>query len=288
MPAIPTRLRLTASDKAAMAVYWEFYEPIADEVDKELRESLLELPEWAPMIKAVPEAQAAAQAREGRERQKKAIVGGDWAPYLEDVRAQGVQYARAGVSFVAWYDIIAIYREAIRLRLARLAERDPARATRVSEGLNRLVDIAMSHLGEAYLDAKEQIIVQQQEAIRELSVPVLQVRNHLLILPVVGMIDSTRARQLIENMLAAIRDHRAKGVVIDVTGVPVVDTAVANHLMQASEAARLMGAMVVVTGISAAMAQTLVGLGAALPKATTVVDLQEGLEQVERALGYRQ
>jgi rsbT co-antagonist protein RsbR len=288
MPAIPTRLRLTATDKAAMAVYWEFYEPIADEIDKELRESLLELPEWAPMIKAVPEAQAAAQAREGRERQKKAIVGGDWAPYLEDVRAQGAQYARAGVSFVAWYDIIAIYREAIRRRLARLAERDPARATRVSEGLNRLVDIAMSHLGEAYLDAKEQIIVQQQEAIRELSVPVLQVRNHLLILPVVGMIDSTRARQLIENMLAAIRDHRAKGVVIDVTGVPVVDTAVANHLMQASEAARLMGAMVVVTGISAAMAQTLVGLGAALPKATTVVDLQEGLEQVERALGYRQ
>jgi rsbT co-antagonist protein RsbR len=288
MPAIPTRLRLTANDKAAMAVYWEFYEPIADEIDKELRESLLELPEWAPMIKAVPEAQATAQAREGRERQKKAIVGGDWAPYLEDVRAQGVQYARAGVSFVAWYDIIAIYREAIRLRLAQLAERDPARATRVSEGLSRLVDIAMSHLGEAYLDAKEQIIVQQQEAIRELSVPVLQVRNHLLILPVVGMIDSTRARQLIENMLAAIRDHRAKGVVIDVTGVPVVDTAVANHLMQASEAARLMGAMVVVTGISAAMAQTLVGLGAALPRTTTVVDLQEGLEQVERALGYRE
>lgn len=288
MPAIPTRLRLTASDKAAMAVYWEFYEPIADEIDKELRESLLELPEWAPMIKAVPEAQAAAQAREGRERQKKAIVGGDWAPYLEDVRAQGAQYARAGVSFVAWYDIIAIYREAIRRRLARLAELDPARATRVSEGLNRLVDVAMSHLGEAYLDAKEQIITHQQEAIRELSVPVLQVRNHLLILPVVGIIDSTRARQLIENMLAAIRDHRAKGVVIDVTGVPVVDTAVANHLMQASEAARLMGAMVVVTGISAAMAQTLVGLGAALPKATTVVDLQEGLEQVERALGYRE
>jgi len=288
MPAIPTRLRLTASDKAAMAVYWEFYEPIADEIDKELRESLLELPEWAPMIKAVPEAQAAAQAREGRERQKKAIVGGDWAPYLEDVRAQGAQYARAGVSFVAWYDIIAIYREAIRLRLAQLAERVPARATRVSEGLSRLVDIAMSHLGEAYLDAKEQIILQQQDAIRELSVPVLQLRNHLLILPVVGMIDSTRARQLIESMLAAIRDHRAKGVVIDVTGVPVVDTAVANHLMQASEAARLMGAMVVVTGISAAMAQTLVGLGAALPRTTTVVDLQEGLEQVERALGYRE
>lgn len=288
MPPIPTRLRLTADDKAALSVYWEFYEPIAEEIDRELRESLLGLPEWAPIIKAVPEAQSIEQSRQGRERQKKAIIGGDWAPYLEDVRAQGAQYARGGVSFVAWYDIIAIYREALRRRLVRLSERDPARALRVGEGLNRLVDIAMSHLGEAYLDAKERIITQQQEAIRELSVPVLQVREHLLILPLVGMIDSTRARQLIENMLIAIRDHRAKGIVIDVTGVPVVDSAVANHLMQASQAARLMGATVVVTGISAAMAQTLVGLGAALPQATTVVDLQEGLEQVERALGYRQ
>jgi rsbT co-antagonist protein RsbR len=288
MPAIPTRLRLTADDKAAMATYWEFYEPIGEEVDRELRESLLELPEWAPVIRAVPEAQAVQQSRQSRERQKKAFVGGDWAAYLEDVRAQGVQYAKAGVSFVAWYDIIAIYREAIRRRLAKLAERDTARATRVAEGMNRMLDIAMSHLGEAYLDAKEQIIVQQQEAIRELSVPVLQVRDGLLILPLVGMIDSTRARQLIENLLISIRDCRAKGIVIDVTGVPVVDTAVANHLMQASEAARLMGATVVITGISAAMAQTLVGLGASLPKASTVVDLQEGLEHVERTLGLRE
>jgi len=288
MPAIPTRLRLTPDDKAAMRVYWEFYEPIADEVDRALRESLLELPEWAPLIRAVPEAESVAQARAGRERQRKAVIDGDWAPYLEDIRAQGVQYARAGVSFVAWYDIIAIYREAIRRRMAALAEREPARATRVAEGLSRLVDIAMSHLGEAYLDAKEQIITQQQEAIRELSVPVLQVRDQLLILPLVGMIDSTRARQLIENMLIAIRDHRAKGIVIDVTGVPMVDTGVANHLMQASQAARLMGATVVVTGISAAMAQTLVGLGTTLPTASMVIDLQEGLEVVERALGYRE
>jgi len=287
MPAIPTRLRLTASDKAAMAVYWEFYEPIAEEVDKELRESLLELPEWAPMIKAMSEEQMTAQNKASLDKQRRAIVDGDWAPYLEDTRAQGTQYARAGVSFVAWYDIIAIYREAIRRRLADLARKDPQRVALVAEGMNRWIDIAMSHLGEAYLDAKEKIITQQQEAIRELSVPVLQIRDRLLILPLVGIIDSTRARQLIENLLVAIRDHRAKGIVIDVTGVPVVDTAVANHLLQASESAKLMGAMVVVTGISAAMAQTLTALGAALPDATTVVDLQEGLDVVERALGYR-
>jgi rsbT co-antagonist protein RsbR len=280
-------LRLTAEDKAAMTAYWQFFEPLADEINAELRESLLALPEWAPIIKGMSEETMRAQNRQSIERQRQAIVDGNWAPYLEDTRAQGTQYARAGVSFVAWYDIIAIYREAIRRRLVALAKRDPERVGRVSEGLNRWIDIAMSHLGEAYLEAKETIIKHQQEAIRELSVPVLQVRDGLLILPLVGMVDSGRARQLMESMLAAIRDHRAKGIVIDVTGVPVVDTAVANHLLQASEAAKLMGATVVITGISPAMAQTLTSLGTALPDARTVVDLQEGIEVIERALGYR-
>ena len=270
-----------------MAEYWRFFEPLADEINAELRESLLALPEWAPIIQSMSPEQMQAQNKASMERQRQAIVDGNWAPYLEDTRNQGTQYARSGVSFVAWYDIIAIYRETIRRRLITLARQDPERATRVAEGMNRWIDIAMSHLGEAYLDAKERIITHQQEAIRELSVPVLQVRDGLLILPLVGMVDSSRARQLIENLLTAIRDHRAKGIVIDVTGVPVVDTAVANHLLQASEAAKLMGATVVITGISAAMAQTLAGLSATLPNARTVVDLQEGLEVIERQLGYR-
>ena len=287
MPTIPTRLRLTAEDKAALAAYWAFYEPIAVEVDRDLRRSLAALPEWAPLIKAVTEEQAAVQGRESLARQRKALVDGDWAPYLEDVRTQGVQYARAGVSFVAWYDIIAIYRETIRRRLVDLATQDPARAATVAEGLSRMIDMAMSHLGEAYLAAKEQIITQQQEAIRELSVPVLQIRDQMLILPLVGVIDSARARQVIETLLVAIRDHRAKGVVIDVTGVPIVDTQVANHLLQASKAAQLMGATVVITGISSEMAQSLVGLGTDLPDAMTMVDLQDGVEQIERLLGVR-
>lgn len=284
---IPTRLRLTAEDKAAMATYWAFYEPIAEDIDRELRRSLAALPEWAPLVKGMTEEQARAQSRTSVARQRKALVDGDWAPYLEDVRTQGAQYARSGVSFVAWYDIIAIYRETVRRRLAELATQDPARAATVAEGLSRMIDIAMSHLGEAYLAAKEQIITQQQAAIRELSVPVLQIRDQMLILPLVGLIDSTRARQVIETLLLAIRDHRARGVVIDVTGVPIVDTQVANHLLQASKAAQLMGATVVITGISPEMAQSLVGLGTDLPDTQTLVDLQEGIEQIERMLGVR-
>ena len=101
------------------------------------------------------------------------------------------------------------------------------------------------------------------------------------------VLDSTRARQLTEQLLAGIRLHRAKVVVVDITGVPEVDEAVANHLVQTVEAARLMGASAIITGLSSKIAQTLVDLGVDLTMMKTVGDLQGGLEEAERLLGYR-
>ncbi len=281
---LPTRIRLTSEDKASLADYWAFYEPIAPDINAELRASLLQLPEWAPLIRAMTPQQEAEQSARSLQQQRTALRDGNWAPYLEDLRVQGVNYAKMGISFIAWYDIIAIYRELIRRRLVATMSSDVSRMTRVSEGLNRVIDIAMAHLGEAYLSAKEQIITAQQDAIRELSMPVLQVSRDLLVIPLVGMLDTQRARQLIESLLNGIRDRRARGVVIDVTGVPIVDTSVANHLVQAVDAARLMGATVAITGISPEMATTMVALGAKLPEASTHVDLQEGIEQIEKLL----
>ena len=284
---VPTRLRLTAEDRRAIKAFWEFLEPRLDEINTLLRDSLLELPEWAPLIRAIPPEELDRQNQNSKAKQHMAAIDGNWAPYLEDTRTQGMAYAKMGVSFVAWYDVISIYRELVRRRLLELAKQDPERSVLVGEGMTRMLDIAMSHLGEAYLAAKEQIIKQQEQAIRELSLPVLQVRDRLLIVPLIGLIDSTRARLLIETMLGAIRDKRARGVVVDVTGVPIVDTAVANHLVQACDAARLMGTLVVITGISPEMAQTLVALGARLPVSDTLVDLQDGIDHIERELGYR-
>ncbi len=282
--AIPTRVRLTAQDKEALAEYWRFFEPISPEINEELRASLLALPEWGPLIRGMSADQIAEQNRLGRERQHKALVDGNWAPYLEDLRTQGVQYARSGVSFVAWYDVIAIYREAIRRRLVPIVEKDPVRGMKIGEGMTRFLDFAMAHLGEAYLAAKEQIIATQAEAIRRLSIPILQVRDRLLIVPLVGTLDAHRSRQLAESLLAAIRDRRAHGVVLDVTGVPEIDTATANHLAQACDAVRLMGATIVITGISAEIAQALVSLGARLSMTQTVGDLQEGIAAIETML----
>jgi rsbT co-antagonist protein RsbR len=133
---------------------------------------------------------------------------------------------------------------------------------------------------------RERLIHQQQEAIRELSTPVLQIRERLLILPIVGVIDTQRARQITESLLHAVRLHRAKVVVVDITGVPIVDSKVANHLMQTIMAARLMGTTAIVTGLSADVAQALVTLGVSLGDVMTAGDLQGGLEEAERLLGY--
>ena len=121
----------------------------------------------------------------------------------------------------------------------------------------------------------------------ELSTPVLQVRDRLLILPIIGGLDSQRARQLTEQLLGAIQTSRAKVVVIDITGVATIDVGVANHLVQTVEASRLMGASAIITGLSSKIAQTLVDLGVDLGMMRTVGDLQGGLEEAERLIGVR-
>jgi rsbT co-antagonist protein RsbR len=142
-------------------------------------------------------------------------------------------------------------------------------------------------VGVSFVEERERVIREQQEAIRELSTPVLQVRDRLLILPIIGAVDSGRARQLTEQLLGAIQRNRARVVVIDITGVASVDMTVANHLVQTVEAARLMGASCVITGLSSRIAQTLVDLGVDLGMMKTVGDLQGGLEEAERLLEHR-
>jgi rsbT co-antagonist protein RsbR len=163
-----------------------------------------------------------------------------------------------------------------------------------SEKLNRILDAyepaanrIANTVAVGFVQERERVIRQQQEAIRELSTPVLQVRERLLILPIIGVIDPHRARQLTEQLLRGIRTNRAKVVVIDITGVAAMDATVANHLVQTVEASRLLGASSIVTGLSPEIAQTLVNIGVDLGKMNTVGDLQGGIEQAERLLGYK-
>jgi rsbT co-antagonist protein RsbR len=129
---------------------------------------------------------------------------------------------------------------------------------------------------------QQQIIDAQRAALRELSSPLIPITDQMLIMPLIGTIDSQRAQQIMEALLDGVARHHANAVIIDITGVQVVDTQVANALIQAAQAVRLLGAHVILTGIGPAMAQTLVGLGIDLSEITTLATLQTGINHVIR------
>ena len=183
--------------------------------------------------------------------------------------------------------IVLLLREVLARSLFGKYQTDFALLNRVLDAYEPAANRIANTVGVGFVQERERIIRQQQEAIRELSTPVLQVRERLLILPIIGVIDSQRARQVTEQLLRGIRANRAKVVVIDITGVPSVDATVANHLVQTVDASRLMGASVIVTGLSSEIAQTLVTIGVDLGKINAVGDLQGGIEEAERLLGYK-
>jgi len=183
--------------------------------------------------------------------------------------------------------IVLLLRDVLARELFTKYGPDFAALVQVLDAYEPAANRIATTVGVGFVQERERIIRQQQEAIRELSTPVLPVRERLLILPIIGVIDPQRARQLTEQLLLGIRSNRAKVVVMDITGVPTIDVKVANHLVQTVEAARLLGATVVVTGLSPEIAQTLVTIGVDLGKMNTVGDLQGGIEEAERVLGYR-
>ena len=183
--------------------------------------------------------------------------------------------------------IVLLLRDVLARSLFGKYKQDFALLNRVLDAYEPAANRIANTVAVGFVQERERIIRQQQEAIRELSTPVLQVRERLLILPIIGVVDAQRARQLTEQLLRGIRGNRAKVVVIDITGVPSVDSKVANHLVQTVEASRLLGATVIVTGLSSEIAQTLVTIGVDLAKMKTVGDLQGGIEEAERLLGYK-
>jgi rsbT co-antagonist protein RsbR len=183
--------------------------------------------------------------------------------------------------------IVLLLRDVLARSLFKKYQNDFDLLNRVLDAYEPAANRIANTVAVSFVQERERIIRQQQEAIRELSTPVLQVRERLLILPIIGVIDSQRARQLTEQLLRGIRNNRAKVVVVDITGVPTIDSTVANHLVQTVEASRLMGASVIITGLSSEIAQTLVTIGVNLSKMNAVGDLQGGIEEAERLLGYK-
>jgi DNA-binding LacI/PurR family transcriptional regulator/anti-anti-sigma regulatory factor/putative methionine-R-sulfoxide reductase with GAF domain len=137
------------------------------------------------------------------------------------------------------------------------------------------------------LGLQQEIIEAQRHALQELSTPIIPVLEGIIVVPLIGSIDTMRARDLTRALLAGIRQHRARVVIVDITGVPMVDSGVADHLNKTIQAARLKGARTIITGISDAVAETIVDLGIDWGGIETLSDLQTGLVVAFSSLGVK-
>lgn len=283
MPDQASRARIAEQQEGFKAL-WAVYDQHYDDVINQLIQRVAAQPELAALLSAMSPEELAAQRDRGKERLRSAIEEGHWDEYFAASKADGAKYARAGLSFNAWTPLLFEFRIAVTERLLEAYQDEPDSLRQALAALNTLGDVAFAVLGQAYLEEKERVIADQHSAIRELATPILSVRPGLLILPLIGVIDSQRAAQITEDLLQGIVEHRARAVVIDITGVPAVDSMVANHLIQTAEAAGLMGAEVFVSGVSTANALTLVRIGLDPRRLNTVGDLQSAIEYADRVL----
>ncbi|WP_085441976.1 PAS domain S-box protein [Magnetofaba australis] len=128
----------------------------------------------------------------------------------------------------------------------------------------------------------ERIIEEQRKTLLKLSTPAIQLWDDIVLMPLVGEIDSVRAANLIERLLECIAEHQAEVAILDLTGVPVIDTDVSHHLMKTVAAAKMLGAAVILTGIKPSGAQTLVQLGVNLANINTKGSLRSGVAEAMR------
>ncbi|MCC6989475.1 MAG: STAS domain-containing protein [Acidobacteria bacterium] len=203
------------------------------------------------------------------------------APGWHDVRSYlgGVSQSRATQGFTATETATFVFslKRPLFERIQAGLHQDPAALAAGLRGASELVDTLGMHTIKAFQQSREAIITRQQEELLELSTPVVTLSEGVLALPMIGTLDSARTQVVMESLLQRIVETGAEVAIIDITGVPTVDTLVAQHLLKTVTAIRLMGAEAIISGIRPQIAQTIVHLGVDLQGVTTKANLADAL-----------
>ena len=267
--------------RAGMARVFAIYDAALEQIQVDIRERLASHPEFGPLIRDLPvdpEQEAA-----NHERLRYAMVDWRWDGYWDNTREQAAGYATAEIPLASWVELVNLFRHDLLARVIAVSSREDLLED--IQALDRWLDDAIAAFAQAFVAANEGVIEGQQRAIRQLSTPVLQLKPGLLILPIVGALDRDRLEQMRALLLQAVRQRRARAIVLDVTGVPEIDSVAANQLIGSVTSARMMGAETIISGLSAEIAQTLVTVGIDLSLVVSAGDLQGGIELAEQHLG---
>jgi anti-anti-sigma regulatory factor len=196
----------------------------------------------------------------------------------------------SAVGFIIVTLLLAVGANTLNQALHRTRHNEQVLAQRTAElaETNTHLEAEMVQRQQAQEESErlqQKIIEAQQQTLKELSTPIIPIMEQVIVMPLIGNIDSMRARDITRALLAGISQHRAKVVILDITGVAIVDTGVANHLNKTIRAAQLKGARTIVTGISDAVAETIVDLEIDWAGIETLSDLQTGLTAALNNLG---
>jgi rsbT co-antagonist protein RsbR len=198
----------------------------------------------------------------------------EWEPVRAFLADMSAHRARQGFTPAETATFVFSLKQPLYARL-RASFTNPAELAEVSWAVNLLIDELGLYTTEVFQKSREAIIARQQEELLELSTPVVQLWEGILALPLIGTLDSSRTQVVMESLLQKIVDTGAGLAIIDITGVPTVDTLVAQHLLKTVAAARLMGADCIISGIRPQIAQTIVHLGVDLTNVTTKATLAD-------------
>lgn len=201
------------------------------------------------------------------------IKGSAWQGVRDSLATISQLRARQGFSPSETATFVFSIKEPIFARLQRDLAKDPAALAAETWLINVLIDKLALHTMELFQKGREDVIARQQRTMLELSTPVVELWEGILALPLIGTLDSERTQLVMESLLTRIVETGAAIAIIDITGVPTVDTLVAQHLLKTVAAARLMGADCLISGIRPQIAQTIVHLGVELGDVTSKATL---------------
>jgi rsbT co-antagonist protein RsbR len=207
--------------------------------------------------------------------------------YVRDRLRVGSAHERIGMPPKLYLGAYRRYLALIHEKLRNHFKGNETEAVKAIETIRKIIFFDMAIAIDTYIAAYLETMTRHQAAIRELSTPVIKVYDRILLLPIVGTVDTQRANQIMETVLVQVVEQQAKVIIIDIAGVPVVDTKVADHILQTTAAVQLLGAQTVLTGISAAVARTVVQLGVELTRVETRAKLSEGIEVALSIIGKK-
>ena len=207
----------------------------------------------------------------------------------DDVRAMlsNISHSRAIQGFTPTETASFVFslKRPVFSRIRQEATNDPERIASLMWTATELFDAMGLYTTGVYQKSREEVIRRQQEELLELSTPVVKLWDGVLALPIIGTLDSARTQVVMESLLQAIVQTNSKVAIVDITGVPTVDTVVAQHLLKTVTAARLMGADCIISGVRPQIAQTIVHLGINLSHVTTKATLSAAFSLALHRLG---